>query len=250
MEKHKQLLDKEYEQLLTQFSKVTIFTLINDSMLDCCLVTMNIVSIKEENIGMEVGRSVARVFVSLEHGLTYLCSRPKKWHFLLFVRNWRRCSWSTRRSWARGSRWTSTLRRSWSRRSRRWIVTSFQLDVNFTCWNKTAWCVCWESIKTAFVPGPWDWTQNLRDKDEGRVQAEEGEVEEGDGVTGDPKKSAKPRWGRAPPLSQPLFPGIRLLVSCASAFFVALLLLLLLSGFLVKAEINISLRISTGSLLT
>ena len=78
MEKHKQLLDKEYEQLLTQFSKVTIFTLINDSMFDCCLVTMNIISIKEENIGMEVGRSVARVFVSLEHGLTYLCSRPKK----------------------------------------------------------------------------------------------------------------------------------------------------------------------------
>ena len=28
MEKHKQLLDKEYEQLLTQFSKVTIFTLL------------------------------------------------------------------------------------------------------------------------------------------------------------------------------------------------------------------------------
>ena len=78
MEKHKQLLDKEYEQLLTQFSKVTIFTLNNDSMFDCCLVTMNIVSIKEENIGMEVGRSVTRVFVSLEHGLTYLCSRPKK----------------------------------------------------------------------------------------------------------------------------------------------------------------------------
>ena len=75
-------------------------------------------------------------------------------------------------------------------------------------------------------------------------------MEEGDGVTGDPKKSAKPRCGPAPPLSQPLFPGIRLLVSCASAFFVALLLLLLLSGFLVKAEINISLRISTGSLLT
>ena len=74
MEKHKQLLDKEYEQLLTQFSKVAIPTLIND----CCLVTMNIVSIKEENIGMEVGRSVTRVFVSLEHGLTYLCSRPKK----------------------------------------------------------------------------------------------------------------------------------------------------------------------------
>ena len=78
MEKHKQLLDKEYEQLLTQFSKVAIFTLINDSMFDCYLVTMNIISIKEENIGMEVGRSVARVFVSLEHGLTYLCSRPKK----------------------------------------------------------------------------------------------------------------------------------------------------------------------------
>ena len=78
MEKHKQLLDKEYEQLLTQFSKVTIFTLINDSMFDCCLVTMNIISIKEENIGMEVGRSVACVFVSLEHGLTYLCWRPKK----------------------------------------------------------------------------------------------------------------------------------------------------------------------------
>ena len=74
MEKHKQLLDKEYEQLLTQFSKVAIPTLIND----CCLVTMNIVSIKEENIGMEVGRSVACLFLSLEHGLTYLCSRPNK----------------------------------------------------------------------------------------------------------------------------------------------------------------------------
>ena len=100
------------------------------------LLELNIVSIKEENIGMEVGRSVARVFVSLEHGLTYLCSRPKKWHFLLFVRNWRRCSWSTRRSWARGSRWTSTLRRSWSRRSRRWVVTTSQLDVNLACWKQ------------------------------------------------------------------------------------------------------------------
>ena len=78
MEKHKQLLDKEYEQLLTQFSKVIIFALNIDSMSDCCLVIMNIISIKEENIGMEVGRSVTRVFVSLEHGLTYLCSRPKK----------------------------------------------------------------------------------------------------------------------------------------------------------------------------
>ena len=57
-----------------------------------------------------------------------------------------------------------------------------------------------------------------------------------------------------PPLVVPVtlatfFPGIRLLVPCA---FLALLLLifLLLSGFLVKAEINISLKISTGSFLT
>ena len=49
------------------------------------------------------------------------------------------------------------------------------------------------------------------------------------------------------PVSQPLFPGIRLLVPCA---FLALLILLLLSGFLVKAEINISFKISTGSFLT
>ena len=37
MEKHKQLLDKEYEQLLTQFSKVTIFTLINDTIIQIIL---------------------------------------------------------------------------------------------------------------------------------------------------------------------------------------------------------------------
>ena len=69
MEKHKQLLDKEYEQLLTQFSKVIIH-IIN-------LLSMMIICIQ----GRKYQRGITlcgSTHMILEHSFAYLKSPAKK----------------------------------------------------------------------------------------------------------------------------------------------------------------------------